>query len=202
MMRLSMVLWLVTALGVSALLYHVSYEVKGLNDELNTVNREIVREQETIRVLNAEWAYLTQPARLRHQVQRLTDLTPVAPGQMMADATMVPAPLPDLGGGLIARPLPDLPMFTNLPLPTRRPNEQPGAPIRSAEPALIARQDTPAAPDATHETTRPQAQAAVATSTPPTLRPDALTSAAADPVGMLLASFRTGGEQTPLGEGQ
>jgi cell division protein FtsL len=46
-------LWLALAIVAGAGLFHVSYRVQSLEEELTQVNRDILREQETIHLLHA-----------------------------------------------------------------------------------------------------------------------------------------------------
>ena len=53
---------LVVATGFTT--FKVKYAVQDIEDELNRVRRHTIAEQQEIRVLTAEWTYLTQPERL------------------------------------------------------------------------------------------------------------------------------------------
>lgn len=46
-------------------LFHVKYKVKNLKQDLVEVNRQIAMEKKSIHVLKAEWAYLSQPSRIK-----------------------------------------------------------------------------------------------------------------------------------------
>ena len=76
-------LWLALAIVAGAGLFHVSYRVQSLEEELTRVNRDILREQETIHLLHAEWSYLNEPTRLAELTRRHLTLAPLAAGQMM-----------------------------------------------------------------------------------------------------------------------
>ncbi|MAQ36080.1 MULTISPECIES: cell division protein FtsL [Thioclava] len=62
--------------------YHVNYDTQDRIDELRDLNREIASLNEGLSVLNAEWAYLNRPQRLRELVNlnftslRLLPMTP------------------------------------------------------------------------------------------------------------------------------
>lgn len=70
------------ALSGAALL-HVSQRVQQAEDELSVLQRSYNMEQETIRVLNAEWAYLNSPARLEALANEYLDVKAPSPEQMV-----------------------------------------------------------------------------------------------------------------------
>ena len=71
--------WLTLAAGAVAAMFHITFEVEKLESRLHEVNREIVREQEAIHVLQAEWSYLNRPSRLETlSKELLPNLSPVA----------------------------------------------------------------------------------------------------------------------------
>lgn len=62
--------------------YEVKYQVAHVDDELGRVNRAIDTDRDQLRVLSAEWSYLTQPARLDQLRQRHLALVPVTRAQL------------------------------------------------------------------------------------------------------------------------
>lgn len=89
-MRHWVVLMFVVATAALSLgLFSVKYQVHDLEDDLVALNKAIVAERQTLHVLEAEWSYLNDPARLRELAERHLDLAPVAAGQM-ADMRDVP----------------------------------------------------------------------------------------------------------------
>lgn len=98
MIRLGVLMWVWLIAGAAGVLFHVSYDVTSLEDDLSALNRDIVREQEAIRVLRAEWSYLNQPERLRNLAEELTNLVPISPAQVIESATVLPMPLPTPDG--------------------------------------------------------------------------------------------------------
>jgi len=58
-------------------MFKVKFAVQELEDELGRVRRQTVAEQQEVRVLNAEWSYLTQPERLAELNRRFIALAPV-----------------------------------------------------------------------------------------------------------------------------
>lgn len=82
MIRLSTILWALLVGASGYAMFQVKYEVAQLEDTLARVNRQIVDGREQIRVLNAEWSYLNQPARLDQLAKRYLTLGPIAPAQI------------------------------------------------------------------------------------------------------------------------
>ncbi len=77
MLRLSTWLWLAVVGAVGYGMFQVKYQVMQLEDELGRVNRGIDADRDQLRVLNAEWSYLNQPARLDQLSQRFLKLRPI-----------------------------------------------------------------------------------------------------------------------------
>lgn len=81
--------WLTLAAGAVAAMFHITFEVEKLESRLHEVNREIVREQEAIHVLQAEWSYLNRPSRLETlSKELLPNLSPVAAAQFTTFARL------------------------------------------------------------------------------------------------------------------
>ena len=70
-------------------LFALKYEVRGLEAELERLEREARTEQEAIRVLNAEWSYLNRPERLQALSERHLPLAAVEARQI-GDLDLVP----------------------------------------------------------------------------------------------------------------
>ncbi|MGO1078453.1 cell division protein FtsL [Inquilinus sp. CA228] len=122
-------IWLGLIGASSAFLFKTSYEVQSLEGDLRGLNRSILREQDSIRVMHAEWAFLNQPSRLQALTDQFTKLRPIAPTQMVASAADLPMPLPSLDGepmaptaSLVAQ-IDALPSVGPVPLPGHRPGE-------------------------------------------------------------------------------
>jgi cell division protein FtsL len=86
--RQATALFFILAVALALVLLTVKYEVQSLKDELGQLNREIVREREAIQVLHAEFAFLTQPDRLRRLSTQHLGLTPVEPRQLSTFAAL------------------------------------------------------------------------------------------------------------------
>ena len=76
-------------------LYRVAENARVANAELNETRTAIVREHETLTVLGAEWARLTQPARLQALAERHLHLSD-RPGVELSSLTQLPAKNPPL----------------------------------------------------------------------------------------------------------
>ncbi len=75
-------LWLTLVLPVGFGLFHVKYQVQALEEELARLNAAILKEQQQIHVLRAEWSYLNTPSRLEELAARHLDLRPVETAQI------------------------------------------------------------------------------------------------------------------------
>ena len=75
-------LWLTLAIVVGFGLFHVKYQVQDLEEELARLNAAILKEQQQIHVLRAEWSYLNTPSRLEELAARYLDLGPVETAQI------------------------------------------------------------------------------------------------------------------------
>lgn len=83
MSRVLTLLAIILTAVVSYGLYHLSYEVQRLEEELIDQNRALLRDREAIQVLNAEWTYLTRPEALQVRAQRNLQLQPLLPKQIV-----------------------------------------------------------------------------------------------------------------------
>lgn len=104
-----------SALGVG--LFLVKHEVKSQESYLAQLNRDILRGQEAIHVLNAEWSYLNDPVRLRVLAEKHLGLTVVKPTQI---ATL------DTLNGKLRGDVPSTPsvMIAKAPTPAVQPSER------------------------------------------------------------------------------
>lgn len=82
MIRLSTLLWaLLVALSGYAM-FQIKYEVVQLEDERARLDHRIDAAREQIRVLDAEWSFLNQPARLDQLAKHFLDLHPLGADQI------------------------------------------------------------------------------------------------------------------------
>jgi hypothetical protein len=92
--------WICLAALVGFGLFHVKYKVQELEEELGRLNADIMREQEALHVLRAEWAFLNRPERLEDLNARFLHLGPLTPAQIGSlDDLPARAPEADTEGG-------------------------------------------------------------------------------------------------------
>lgn len=82
MIRPSTALWASAVIIVGYAMFQVKYEVMQQEEQLARFNRQIAESREAIRVLNAEWSFLTQPARLSELGKRYLTLMPIGTAQL------------------------------------------------------------------------------------------------------------------------
>jgi len=63
-------------------LFYLKYEVTDLEEELNTLNKAIVADQEGIHVLKAEWSHFNDVARIKDLASRYLKMKPTQPTQI------------------------------------------------------------------------------------------------------------------------
>ena len=114
MIRLGTLFWLVLVSATGFAMFGVKYQVQALEDELARTNRATAAEEHELRVLEAEWAYLTRPATLEAMNRQFLSLSPIATKQLHTTAADIPL-----------RP----------PPPAEPPPVEPPAVVAAAEPA-------------------------------------------------------------------
>ena len=90
MIRLGTLFWLVLVSTTAFAMFGVKYQVQALEDELARTNRASAAEEHELRVLEAEWAYLTRPATLEAMNRQFLSLGPIATKQLHATASDIP----------------------------------------------------------------------------------------------------------------
>jgi hypothetical protein len=115
MIRLGTLFWLVLVSATGFAMFGVKYQVQALEDELARTNRATAAEEHELRVLDAEWAYLTRPATLEAMNRQFLSLGPIATKQLHATAADIPLRPP--------------------PPPAEPPPTEPPAVVAAAEPA-------------------------------------------------------------------
>ena len=126
MIRLGTLFWLVLVSATGFAMFGVKYQVQALEDELARTNRATAAEEHELRVLEAEWAYLTRPATLEAMNRQFLSLSPIATKQLHATAADIPLRPP--------------------PPPAEPPSVEPPAVVAAAEPAPAA-STPPSAPE-------------------------------------------------------
>lgn len=88
------VLWLFCAVVCGALLFQTSQAVTDSRAQIDRLTAETRREEDSLRVLQAEWSYLNQPDRLEKLSAQYLKLTPMRGRQFAAlqDLPLRPAP--------------------------------------------------------------------------------------------------------------
>lgn len=107
MMRGMTILWAILAIGVGIGLFLVKHQVQETKAELHRVQAQVRADRSAIRVLEAEWTYLNDPARLSALAEKVLGLQPLRPQQVMAMADLPvrpDAPPPGLSGQLAQTP--------------------------------------------------------------------------------------------------
>jgi hypothetical protein len=132
MIRLGTLFWLVLVSTTAFAMFGVKYQVQALEDELARTNRATAAEEHELRVLEAEWAYLTRPATLEAMNRQFLSLGPIATKQLHATAADIPLrpPPPE------APPPPvESPAVVAAAEPAPSPSAPEGVPVRAPEPA-------------------------------------------------------------------
>lgn len=76
--------WVMLFSATGYTLFHITFEVEALESELTRLNRQIVKEQEAVHVLEAEWSYLNRPERIEKLSETLLPmLGQVNPSQVL-----------------------------------------------------------------------------------------------------------------------
>lgn len=98
MRKLGAVFWIGLVLASGFTTFKVKHAVQDIDDELNRTRKQIVAEQQEIRVLAAEWTYLNQPDRLVELNRVFLQFGPMTARQMQQRIEDLPwrAPMPQL----------------------------------------------------------------------------------------------------------
>lgn len=75
--RLTAVIYMACFVALWVGLYLVKYSVQNIQREVVAMKDNVAREQESLHLLKAEWAYLNRPARLRQLAERHLELVPL-----------------------------------------------------------------------------------------------------------------------------
>ncbi len=96
MIRTINVILVLAMVGLSVLLYAINYQADSAERAGEALKKQIAHEQETIRVLRAEWSYLNQPDRLQELSEKYLDLQPAIARQIGTFESIPQKPAPNL----------------------------------------------------------------------------------------------------------
>ncbi len=77
------IVWFCIVVAVGYAMFQVKYEVMQQEQTLAGINRQIIDDREQIRVLNAEWSYLTRPSRIEDLSVRFLHLNGMSSAQIL-----------------------------------------------------------------------------------------------------------------------
>jgi cell division protein FtsL len=86
-------------LALAFVLYSLEHRMRAGERAVGKLTREISEERETIRLLDAEWSFITRPERLERLAREHAGMVPLAPAQVVPEA--------DLAGKVPERPAPN-----------------------------------------------------------------------------------------------
>ncbi|MFC4350029.1 hypothetical protein ACFOW6_00585 [Fodinicurvata halophila] len=92
MNRIFFVFMMLAAVVAMAALFQVKHEVQQQERRLKALNEQILRDQEAIHILKAEWSYLNDPERLARLAERHLDFQPMETEQVSQVAYLPPRP--------------------------------------------------------------------------------------------------------------
>ncbi|HEY1507004.1 MAG TPA: hypothetical protein VGF92_22070 [Stellaceae bacterium] len=81
--RPSTIVWFCIVVAVGYAMFQVKYEVMQQEQTLAGLNKQIIDDREQIRVLNAEWSYLTRPNRIEDLSARFLHLNGISATQIL-----------------------------------------------------------------------------------------------------------------------
>ena len=135
MIRLGTLFWLVLVSATGFAMFGVKYQVQALEDDLTRTNRATAAEEHELRVLDAEWAYLTRPATLEAMNRQFLSLGPIATKQLHATATDIPLRPPPPAEPPPVEPPAVVAAAEPAPAASMPPSAPEGVPVQTPEPA-------------------------------------------------------------------
>jgi hypothetical protein len=142
MIRLGTLFWLVLVSATGFAMFGVKYQVQVLEDELARTNRATATEEHELRVLEAEWAYLTRPETLEAMNRQFLSLGPLVTKQLHTTVSDIPwrppppAPQPPLAEPPAVEPPAVFAAAEPAPAVSAAPSVPEGVPVRAPEPAI------------------------------------------------------------------
>lgn len=91
MKRFIILCWIAAGSVTALILFQIKQEVRVLEDEIAAVQRKILKDQEAVHVLEAEWSYLNAPARIAQLAERHLGLAPI-PAERIVGFDDLPLP--------------------------------------------------------------------------------------------------------------
>lgn len=80
-------------------LFNITFKVEQLQNDLSQLNKQILREQNAVHVLRAEWSYLNRPENIENLARKyLPDLQYPETSQVGGFDDLVDSPVPTLAG--------------------------------------------------------------------------------------------------------
>lgn len=89
MKRFSLLCWLAAGSVTALILFQIKQEVRSLEQDIAATRSEILRDQEALHILQAEWSYLNSPARLAALAERHLGMAPI-PAERIVDFAELP----------------------------------------------------------------------------------------------------------------
>ena len=89
MNKFAVIFCLMMMIIAGATLMQISYQVDAKERELSKLTHELIAHEDSIRVLKAEWAYLTQPQRLEKLAANHLALAPTQVAQLQGELPAV-----------------------------------------------------------------------------------------------------------------
>ncbi|MTI10788.1 cell division protein FtsL [Curvivirga aplysinae] len=89
-MRMTIIVcWVIGFIIAASGLFYVTLQVEALEDKLVNLNRQIIKEQENIHMLQAEWSYFNRPDRIQKLTENLLpQMQPVEARQFVSFQTL------------------------------------------------------------------------------------------------------------------
>lgn len=137
-LRLSTIAALALTMASGAVLFSTAQKVQQAESRVARLKSSVSQEEQTIRVLRAEWDYLNRPDRLEALVKNNLELVPANPESVRDDSShlpsvrmpVIPARKPGFAGAA------SIPAVYTPPEPSSTNAPEPAAPVVETAPAL------------------------------------------------------------------